>query len=187
MNVFLPYSDYTKSVRVLDNQRLNKQILESSQILKVLKFGGKWENHPATRMFRKTPGALVRYTLAACDEAEARGIKVSKRNEISSYGVSDEIPEWSDCEAIYAGYRSNLLRKGRADAVCKRIKQYFKFKSINTWLKECDFPEKTFLTLDNIKSLERFASDWEIPIVANFYQQYGWGEADSLPYVWPVN
>ena len=36
MQTFLPYSDYEASAQTLDNKRLNKQILEGYQILKVL-------------------------------------------------------------------------------------------------------------------------------------------------------
>jgi len=36
MQTFLPYKDYNQCAEILDNKRLNKQILESYQILKVL-------------------------------------------------------------------------------------------------------------------------------------------------------
>ena len=55
MQTFLPYADFNKSAEVLDNRRLNKQILEGYQILKVLgnpdpRAG--WRNHPAVKMWR---------------------------------------------------------------------------------------------------------------------------------------
>jgi len=34
MQTFLPYKDYVQCAEILDNKRLNKQILESYQILK---------------------------------------------------------------------------------------------------------------------------------------------------------
>ena len=36
MQTFLPYKDFDQCAETLDNKRLNKQILESYQILKVL-------------------------------------------------------------------------------------------------------------------------------------------------------
>jgi hypothetical protein len=53
MQTFLPYSDYEASAQTLDNKRLNKQILEGYQILKVLSGAspsGAWRNHPAVLM-----------------------------------------------------------------------------------------------------------------------------------------
>jgi hypothetical protein len=36
MQTFLPFKDFDQSAKALDNKRLNKQILEGYQILKVL-------------------------------------------------------------------------------------------------------------------------------------------------------
>jgi len=50
MQTFLPYKDYDQCAEILDNKRLNKQILEAYQILKVLSGkspSGAWRNHPA--------------------------------------------------------------------------------------------------------------------------------------------
>jgi hypothetical protein len=50
MQTFLPYKDFDQCAKTLDNKRLNKQILESYQILKVLSnqsSSGAWRNHPA--------------------------------------------------------------------------------------------------------------------------------------------
>ena len=49
MQTFLPYRDFRQSAEVLDSKRLNKQILEGYQILKVLNSDdpkAAWRNHP---------------------------------------------------------------------------------------------------------------------------------------------
>jgi len=53
MQTFLPYPSKRESLDALDNKRLNKQILEGYQILKVLSGAspsGAWRNHPAVLM-----------------------------------------------------------------------------------------------------------------------------------------
>ena len=52
MQTFLPFNSPAKCAEVLDNKRLNKQILECYQILKVISTNGKaWRNHPAVLMW----------------------------------------------------------------------------------------------------------------------------------------
>lgn len=52
MQVFLPYKDTFKTAIVLDNRRLNKQIIEINQILNAI-YGHSngWKNHPVTKMY----------------------------------------------------------------------------------------------------------------------------------------
>ena len=55
MQTFLPYPDKRTSLDVLDNKRLNKQILEGYQILKLLSdYSDKkaWAHHPAVLMWK---------------------------------------------------------------------------------------------------------------------------------------
>lgn len=60
---------------VLDNTRLNKQRLETFQILKALTRGSKaWANHPATKMWEGYIPTLVQYGLFCCDNCDYRGI-----------------------------------------------------------------------------------------------------------------
>jgi len=64
MQTFLPYKNYSQCAEILDNKRLNKQILESYQILKVLSGqspSGAWRNHPAVLMWKNAGicGVLV--------------------------------------------------------------------------------------------------------------------------------
>ena len=97
MQTFLPYPDYEKSARCLDNKRLGKQRVESYQILKTLACGRiqhsltekrgfkydnglylrktPWYNHPATKMWKGCEWALFDYTVAICKEWIRRGFE----------------------------------------------------------------------------------------------------------------
>lgn len=69
MQTFLPYSDFRRSVTVLDNRRLCKQIVEAWQI-----YTGRvpQANHPACLMWADARPALARYIFKACEEYAAR-------------------------------------------------------------------------------------------------------------------
>ena len=78
MQTFMPYKEFDKTAKALDNKRLNKQILECYQILKVLSNNDPhagWRNHPAVKMWRGHEGALVSYILKMVLEWEKRGYK----------------------------------------------------------------------------------------------------------------
>lgn len=104
MQTFLPYKDFQSSAKVLDNKRLNKQILEGYQILKVLSSDdpkAAWRNHPAVKMWRGHEKALLHYVMSCVEEADARGIKtvnnVANINALSLANYEnwgDGLPNW---------------------------------------------------------------------------------------------
>lgn len=108
MNTFLPYSDFQKSARVLDNKRLGKQRVEVLQLLR-----GQFPNHPCSKMWRGYDDALMAYGVAICEEWIGRGF----RDTVSSnFYLADSIilPPWIGWEEFHASHRSNLLRKDPA-------------------------------------------------------------------------
>lgn len=113
MQTFLPYPSFSESARVLDRQRLGKQRVEVMQLLKALRDGGGWANHPATKMWRGHTRYLALYGLAICDEWISRGYKDTCRERIAfefsrHCGVP---PAWLGDPEFHASHRSNLLRK----------------------------------------------------------------------------
>lgn len=124
MQTFLPSSNFIFAAQALDNKRLNKQILESYQILNVLSGNSTgWRNHPAVRMWAGSEGVLYKYTQAMISEAKLRGIKTIN-NEINLSRLNDRHgklswgqnnPEWLDnkktISRIVATHRANLYRK----------------------------------------------------------------------------
>ena len=123
MQTFLPSSSPLYTAMALDNKRLNKQILECYQILKVLATNGKaWRNHPAVLMWDGHENALVKYVNHMIAEAKHRGIKTDKNEENINTLVSIYSKQWDDSEPewmkdkeklgrIVATHRANLYRK----------------------------------------------------------------------------
>ena len=124
MQTFLPYKDFNKTARVLDNKRLNKQILECYQILKVLNNPDPragWRNHPAVKMWRGYEKKLFEYTMAMVKEANVRNIKTDKNVEnltvlrdatLANWGSG--LPKWyegKDMIRVTTTHRANLYNK----------------------------------------------------------------------------
>jgi hypothetical protein len=125
MQTFLPYKDFDKSASALDNKRLNKQILEGYQILKVLNNPDPhagWRNHPAVKMWRGHENALFVYILAMLAEGDRRGIKTDKNRDniltlrtatISNWG--NGMPAWYTDDLamrkVTTTHKANLYRK----------------------------------------------------------------------------
>ncbi|MFG2055459.1 MSMEG_6728 family protein [Micromonospora sp. NPDC048930] len=128
MQTFLPYPDFLASARVLDQQRLGKQRVETIQVLRGLTrpdYG--WRNHPAVKMWAGYEEALTRYGLDMCavwsepgradtcaatlvtDLAAACGVTVVRSQaELAEAG---ELPPWLGREDVHRSHRSSLLRK----------------------------------------------------------------------------
>lgn len=125
MQTFLPYKDFNDSAKSLDSRRLNKQILESYQILKVLSHlseTGGWRNHPAVKMWQGSESVLFMYTMAMIREADRRGIKTDKNrsniNLIRSVSMQywgSSMPEWytnkEKLRRVTTTHKANLYRK----------------------------------------------------------------------------
>jgi hypothetical protein len=120
MQTFLPYSDMSKSARVLDRQRLGKQRVECMQIMKALTTGStSWINHPCTKMWAGHGGYLLWYTHAVCNVWLGKGYKdtcfdKTKQLFADSITLSDEVfalPEWFMDEDFHNRHKSMLLQK----------------------------------------------------------------------------
>jgi hypothetical protein len=125
MQTFLPSKDFDVAANMLDSKRLNKQILECYQILKVLSNKdpkAAWRNHPAVKMWRGHEHGLFTYTLAMVKEANKRGIKTDKNMEnlialrvvfISEWGSG--FPSWyynkNEMKRITTTHRARLYVK----------------------------------------------------------------------------
>ena len=125
MQTFLPYKDISTIASELDSKRLNKQILECFQILKVLSNNdphAAWRNHPAVKMWRGYEGGLWDYTMNMVVEATLRGIKTDKNldnlitlRDLCSESWGRGMPEWFDDEEIMSRvtttHQANLYKK----------------------------------------------------------------------------
>jgi hypothetical protein len=125
MQTFLPYKDFDKSAKALDSKRLNKQILECYQILKVLSNPDPragWRNHPAVKMWRGFEHLLLDYTMSMVKEANKRGIKTDKNMQnivdlINTHAIDwgFTIPAWYEDDVkmkrLTITHKANLYKK----------------------------------------------------------------------------
>ena len=114
MQTFLPYPSKRESLDALDNKRLNKQILETYQILNILtgnSKSGAWRNHPAVLMWEGAESELYRYGMTAIVLAEMRGIKTDK-NKANMHALSRSRKSliWEDNQSLWAKTPSILKR-----------------------------------------------------------------------------
>jgi len=125
VQTFLPSSVVSECAEILDSKRLNKQILEAYQILKVLSGAspsGAWRNHPAALMWQGHEHALFSYANVMATEASLRGIKVDKNlfnlNELKnqySKKWGKGLPRWTQDNHIMmritTTHKANLFKK----------------------------------------------------------------------------
>jgi hypothetical protein len=124
MQTFLPSADYEYVSHILDSKRLNKQILEGYQILKILSGAsetGAWRNHPAVLMWANAEYELKSYIDHMVYEADFRGIKTDKNvanlKELElrfSVDWGKSAPVWQKPEHVYRvnnSHKANLYRK----------------------------------------------------------------------------
>lgn len=115
MQTFLPYSDFSNSMRCLDNLRLGNQVYREGLTL----IRGGWPNHPASKMWRGYECSLAHYCLRGAQEMAYRNYW---KNEVVFRWVlyfQDAVachpetgdPPWLGDESIHASHRSNLIRK----------------------------------------------------------------------------
>jgi len=125
MQTFLPISSLAGSAAILDYRRLGKQRVECMQLLKAIRTGGGWSNHPAAKMWVGYEEALETYMYHCIAEWTKRGYK----NTMTATLHPDcELPPWFGDVAFHASHRSNLLRKDPA------------FYSVYNWVEPDDLP-----------------------------------------------
>jgi hypothetical protein len=125
MQTFLPYYSSQASAEVLDSRRLNKQILEGYQILKVLGNPdprAAWRNHPAVKMWRGHEFSLFGYIMSMVTEAKSRGIKTDKNeanlwelHAMQSENWGTGMPDWymdeTKMKRVITTHKANLYKK----------------------------------------------------------------------------
>lgn len=113
MQVFLPYSDFQKSVQCLDPKRLGNQVYRECLTL----IRGAWPNHPASKMWKGYEKSLARYALFGLKELSKRGRNYPHHiitfEEYLNRTGTEENPPWLGNGRLHASHRSNLLRKNR--------------------------------------------------------------------------
>jgi hypothetical protein len=127
VQTFIPYADFGRTARALDDKRLGKQRVEALQIVRALTVTGYgWASHPATLMWKGYEEALGRYGLTCCEVWIERGFADSCADTISAdlavagvstirtqaeLAVANALPTWLRDEAVLISHRSALVRK----------------------------------------------------------------------------
>src|SRR5574344_878373 len=143
MNTFLPYPNIYKSAMILDMQRLNKQILESDQMVKAeLTNNNKFhKNHPVRKMLAKNVAAHMWYRNTMLGVWYLRGGGGSRR----PYKNEDNIfPSWYNnsetLNKICQSHRKALLIKN-----FEYYKNYFPYVIYDRVLRDKDLKGYTKL------------------------------------------
>jgi hypothetical protein len=131
VQTFLPYPEFDRTARVLDQRRLGKQRVEAIQVVRALTVSGYgWRHHPAAAMWAGYEEALVRYGLDVCaawcvrghsdtcattltaDLAAATGITaIRPQPELAAAG---ELPPWLGDPDFHRSHQAALVRKDPA-------------------------------------------------------------------------
>lgn len=127
MQTFLPYADFDRSARVLDDKRLGKQRVETLQVVRALtRTDYGWKNHPAVLMWKGFEEALGRYGLTCCAAWTDLGFvdtcAATIVTDLRTYGIdtvrtqldladAGALPPWLGDEALHRSHRSALVRK----------------------------------------------------------------------------
>lgn len=112
MITFLISSNFSKTAKALDKRRLNKQRIETYQLIRVLKGKSKgWENHPATKQWVGYIYALKAYHNAMMEECEKRGIKKPEKIPIYKLPEDIEYPWFVFCKRYHNTHKASLMRK----------------------------------------------------------------------------
>ncbi|GAC1412439.1 MAG: MSMEG_6728 family protein [Actinomycetota bacterium] len=124
MQTFVPYSNFARTARALDDKRLGKQRVETLQIFRALvreKYG--YKHHPAVLMWKGYESALLCYGVAICDEWIKRGYKDTVRQKLlDEAGVThaptqrelrdtNALPLWLAKRAVKRSHRAALVKK----------------------------------------------------------------------------
>ena len=175
MNIFLPYEDNViKSVEVLDNCRLIKQILETKQLL-LNALHESWgdeikgyKNHPVYVHFKGNIPFLVYYGYIACQEYQYRFGKTHELFCEFSQLLQTKYTEYVDCvnyKVIQPPYTPYYMEgsKGQPNYIrtTENVGNLFKQKLIKKW--------------ENDKAKGR-PPKWTNREVPQFYQDFMKGE-----------
>lgn len=127
MQTFMPMIEYKAALETLDDARLNKQILEVTQLANaIMDPTAGYQHHPATRMWRPHVLALLTYGISAAGVWARRKRISSMERSASLYSCqvaiakhlgprraakSHQIPPWVGDVDFHESHRSNLIRK----------------------------------------------------------------------------
>jgi hypothetical protein len=161
VNTFLPYSDFVRVAKVLDNKRLGKQRVEAKQILNVLNNAksAAWKHHPVVLMWKGYETALKYYYNTMIDEWVHRGFV----NNMEKYRLPKHVslPWFVFCKPVLLSHRASLLRKNSV-----HYSKYFKvdptyLKRSYVWISHLTERQIEFLKKHKKISIAQYTRSYE--------------------------
>ena len=116
MQIFIPYEDTFETAKVLDNKRLNKQIIECRQIISAA-FGEStaWRNHPVVLMYKDYTPWVNWYMHVLKNEQIVRKGQMTEEDKIHNYNLLRQMepsrPYFLGLELLHRSHRSRLYVK----------------------------------------------------------------------------
>ena len=134
MQTFLSEPTFEECASVLDSKRLNKQLLEGRQILKLLVYNDPkqaWFNHPAVRQWDGYIPALYIYLSFIYRQCKLRGIETTKNwNAITSLWASYDDPRKVVVPYWWSGNnKKRVLYTHRAKLYDKKPEHYSQYET----------------------------------------------------------
>lgn len=118
MQIFITGTPFD-TARDLDPRRLNKQIIETDQIIKAITGFGKWFNHPIVKMYKNHVNFLMLYL--CCLEAYKNG-DIVKALQFSDAAMNNK-PDFID---------ENLITQMKRRLYTKDNNYYSQWKDLGT-------------------------------------------------------
>lgn len=213
MNTFVPRNTYWSSAKILDQKRLNKQIVEGTQIAQILyhkqifsnskrNFDG-WANHPAVLMWKDCKHGLLNYINFCIIESKNRGYLKDTMIDVEFSVFIDSMdidltrvmyPSWWNSDIHYS-HASALLFKSWIKMVVYKLSH--DNKVIVNQLDQSHILRNlsNFKKDQVIKELDRFNKakyivslrklNTEISIFKTYYAAFS-NISPRLEYYWPV-
>ena len=194
MNTFLIDKDFEKTALVLDNRRLNKQVLEACQIFNILVTNNNvknstWKHHPAVLMWKGYEYALFLYIKTMHKEWKKRTKVKCDHGGLSllpNIKLKYSIPFWFNDKRIYSSHRSKLLFKGEVDGILNSLSRY-EMKIYKYYYQKYNLPEKRYrITYSQKEILKEHLILLKLKFT-NWYKLFNWKEDDKQEYFWPVS
>lgn len=102
MNVFIPFADTFKTAKVLDKQRLQKQIIECDTMINAITDNRKaWRRHPCTLMYLNHIEWMQWY----------RGVLSDYKNGLTTDQPEPTRPSFIGDEELHKAHRARLYQK----------------------------------------------------------------------------
>ena len=190
MQVFLPYSNYAKSVAALNDARLGNQCYRECLTI----FRGKWPHHPASKMWLPFKRELAKYAYACAIEMATRNKWrpqiVDKWQSFWSQQIaankSTGKPSWIGNEKLHSSHRGVLSAKFLCDKQYALLIEHAGSRKIaKQILASYNLPSKAQWTRSHFETVCDIVGK-RASITVEWFEKPLFRTSDGWPYHWPI-